>query len=381
MAACDTDAASAGIVQLLLDARADVSARAKDGTTALNFARRRSNKTVLDLLRKAGAKDEPETTPVVASRPVPIANNSVRSAVQKSLPLLQHSDDTFARGSGCVSCHNNSLTAMTVAAARRAGFEVNESTARAQLEWTAGYAEIWRQTALRGVFNGGPDAVSYILAGMAAEHYKPDAATDALAYLLKGSQMPNGQWRSISMRPPIEYSDITTTANAMRSLQAFAPKPHRADYARSVERAAAWLIEAQPYGTEERAFQLLGLKWAGTDLNQEPVRRMIRSLLAEQQPDGGWAPLPRMQSDAYATGQALVALHETGSVDSTTSAYKRGVQYLLRTQLENGSWHVKTRATPAQPYFESGFPHGKDQFISIAASNWATMALVLAASN
>jgi ankyrin repeat protein len=378
MAACDTDAAAAGIVLLLLDAGADVSARAKDGTTALDFARRRSNKTVLDLLRKAGANDEPETTPVVASRPVPIANNSVRSAVQKSLPLLQHSDDTFARGSGCVSCHNNSLTAMTVAAARRAGFEVNESTARAQLEWTAGYAEIWRQTALRGVFNGGPDAVSYILAGMAEEHYNPDAATDALAYLLKGSQMPNGQWRSISMRPPIEYSDITTTANAVRSLQAFAPKPHRADYARSVERAAAWLIEAQPYGTEERAFQLLGLKWAGTDLNQEPVRRMIRSLLSEQQPDGGWAPLPGMQSDAYATGQALVALHETGGADSATSAYQRGVQYLLRTQLEDGSWHVKTRATPGQPYFESGFPHGKDQFISIAASNWATMALIFA---
>jgi ankyrin repeat protein len=382
MAACDTDAASAGIVQLLLAAGADVSARTKDGRTALSLARRRSNTLVLNLLRKAGAReDEAAATPVVPSRPAPSANDSVRSAVQKSLPLLQHSDETFARGSGCVSCHNNSLTAMAVAAARRAGFAVNESTARAQIAWTAGYADIWRETALRGVFNGGPDAVSYILAGMAEEHSKPDAATDALAYLLKGSQMPNGQWRSISMRPPLEYSDVTTTANAVRSLQAFAPKPHRADYARSVHRAAAWLIEAQPYGTEERAFQLLGLKWAGTDLNQEPVRRMIRSLLAEQQPDGGWAPLPGMQSDAYATGQALVALHETGSVDSTTSVYKRGVQYLLRTQLEDGSWHVKTRATPAQPYFESGFPHGKDQFISIAASNWATRALVLAVSN
>jgi hypothetical protein len=39
---------------------------------------------------------------------------------------------------------------------------------------------------------------------------------------------------------------------------------------------------------------------------------------------------------------------------------------------------VTSRSTPVQPYFESGFPHGKDQFISIAASNWATMALILA---
>jgi ankyrin repeat protein len=380
MAACNTDAASAAVVQLLLDAGADVSALTKDSTTALNLAQRRSSKTILDLLRKAGARDEPEMMGVVASHTVPIANNSVMSAVQRSLPLLQHSDEQFAHGSGCVSCHNNSLTAMTVAAARRAGFGVKESTARAQLQWTAGYAEIWRETALRGVFNGGPDAVSYILAGMAEEHYNPDAATDALAYLLKGSQMPNGQWRSLGGRPPLEYSDLTTTANAVRSLQTFAPKPHRAGYAASVERAAAWLIAAQPYGIEEQAYQLLGLKWAGADLKADAVQRMIRSLLAEQQPDGGWAPLPGMQSDAYATGQALVALHESGGADSTTSAYTRGVEYLLRTQLEDGSWHVKTRATPAQPYFESGFPHGKDQFISIAASNWATMALVLAES-
>jgi len=30
-----------------------------------------------------------------------------------------------------------------------------------------------------------------------------------------------------------------------------------------------------------------------------------------------------------------------------------------------------------QPYFESGFPHGKDQWISVAGTNWATMALTL----
>jgi hypothetical protein len=39
---------------------------------------------------------------------------------------------------------------------------------------------------------------------------------------------------------------------------------------------------------------------------------------------------------------------------------------------------VASRSRPFQPYFESGFPYGKDQFISAAASNWATMALALA---
>ncbi len=53
------------------------------------------------------------------------------------------------------------------------------------------------------------------------------------------------------------------------------------------------------------------------------------------------------------------------------------MRYLVDTQLEDGSWHVVTRAKPFQTYFETGFPHGKDQFISIAASSWATLALVL----
>ena len=60
-------------------------------------------------------------------------------------------------------------------------------------------------------------------------------------------------------------------------------------------------------------------------------------------------------------------------------AYKRGVEFLMSTQLEDGSWYVKIRAIPFQPHFERGFPHGHDQWISAAATNWAAMALVPAA--
>jgi len=53
------------------------------------------------------------------------------------------------------------------------------------------------------------------------------------------------------------------------------------------------------------------------------------------------------------------------------------VRYLLTTQLDDGSWHVRSRAPKFQPYFESGFPHGQDQWISSAATAWASMALSL----
>ena len=47
----------------------------------------------------------------------------------------------------------------------------------------------------------------------------------------------------------------------------------------------------------------------------------------------------------------------------------------MNTQLGDGSWYVKSRVIPIMPYFESDFPHGVDQFISAAATNWAAMAL------
>jgi hypothetical protein len=40
---------------------------------------------------------------------------------------------------------------------------------------------------------------------------------------------------------------------------------------------------------------------------------------------------------------------------------------------------VRSRAMKIQPYFESGFPYGHDQWISHAATAWATMGLAAAA--
>ena len=140
----------------------------------------------------------------------------------------------------------------------------------------------------------------------------------------------------------------------MRALQVYAPDGHQAEYRPSIAAAAAWLAQARARTTEDHVFQLLGLAWAGRDAIT--LRRYARALLAEQRPDGGWAQLPSIASDAYATGQVLVALAESGRVASRDRAYARGVKFLLNTQLEDGSWFVRTRAVPIQPYFESWFP-------------------------
>jgi hypothetical protein len=303
---------------------------------------------------------------------------SVRAALERTIPLLQRTDSIFTQKAGCVSCHHNSLTAMTVAVARRNGFTVDDRIARSQLKAIGSYIETWRERALQGVGIPGESAtMSYILLGLAAENYPPDAATDAMARFMQSRQWPDGHWRLISYRPPLESSSIPLTATTLRSLQVYAPKAQRTKYETAVKRAADWLMKAQPETTEERAFQLLGLLWAGVRADNEIIRKGTGTLLREQRSDGGWAQLRSLESDAYATGQALVALRQAGGVPVTGASYKRGIEFLLRTQLEDGSWYVKSRSIPLQPFFESGFPHGHDQWISAAGSNWAAMALAL----
>src|ERR1035438_511662 len=121
-------------------------------------------------------------------------------------------------------------------------------------------------------------------------------------------------------------------------------------------------------------WRLLGLAWAGND--KDATQKASRELLAAQRADGGWSDIGPMESTAYATGRALVAL-PTAGLSVSDAAYQRGVRYLLDTQLEDGSWYVRTRAMAFQPYFDAGFPHGFDQWISAAGTNWATMALSL----
>jgi hypothetical protein len=104
----------------------------------------------------------------------------------------------------------------------------------------------------------------------------------------------------------------------------------------------------------------------------------MRELLDVQRSDGGWSDLASMDSTAYATGKALFALHTAG-LPATDAAYQRGVQYLMATQMQDGSWHVRTRAAGFQPYFDNGFPHDVDQWISASATSWATLALAVAA--
>ena len=267
---------------------------------------------------------------------------------------------------------------MAVSFARSNGFKVNEQAAREQVKANVAILAARRERWYQGipfVTLADPDIFGYLLVGLHGEQYKPDVNTDAIAMYIRAHQMPEGYWAGgRSARPPLCAGEITQTVLAMRSLQLYAPNVDQAGYEKSIQLAAAWLAKAESKTTEDRAWRLLGLVWAGKD--KDAIQKAMRELLVTQRSDGGWSDIPTLPSGAYATGQAMVALRNAG-LPASNSATQRGVQFLLNTQLEDGSWYVKTRALGFQPYFDNGFPHGVDQWISGAATSWATMALAL----
>jgi hypothetical protein len=302
-------------------------------------------------------------------------DEAIRAAVAKSLPLLENSSRTsMERRKQCFTCHNQALPLMALTVAKERGFAVDGENLKQQLAFTAGFLEKSQANYLAGRGQGGQALTAgYALWTLENGGWPPDATTSAVAdYLLKW-QAEFAHWKVQSIRPPSEESLFTVSYVAVRGLKKFSGPEQGERVERRVSQVRDWALKTVAKTTEDRAFRLRLLSVAGAPPAE--IRSASEDLLRTQRSDGGWTQLDGMESDAYATGTALTALHQAGGVATSEGAYARGVRYLLSAQLADGSWHVATRSTPIQAYYESGYPHGEDQFISVSAAGWATTAL------
>jgi N-acyl-D-amino-acid deacylase len=372
-------------VKLLVEHGADVNAKdahklgADSGWTALDIARQHGDTPIVAFLLKSGAKSNAAPPPQLKPR----RDNTIANAIQGSLPLIQKADANFLPKAACASCHNNSFAALAVGSARRNGFAVDERIAAQQVQGNVFGLMQLRDNLRQGFIAPvgeffGPVVIGDMLLGLDAEHYKADLNTDTVVIYLKNRQGADGHWAypPADTRPPICSDYIAQTAIAMRAMQLYAPKLERASFDQAIQLAAAWLAKQQPKGNEDRAGRLTGLVWSGK--YKDAVQKAMHDLIATQRSDGGWADIDTTPSTAFATGRALVALQAAG-LPVSDGAYQKGVKYLLSTQQEDGSWFVRSRSMTFQPYFDSGFPQGFDQWISAAGTSWATLALSLAA--
>jgi ankyrin repeat protein len=363
------------IVRALLRAGADVNTADTKGETPLDWAGKFAFPDVMAELKKAGAKHgrayEPPKRPDVP-RP------TVKLALERSIPLLEKTTVQFFQNSGCVACHTQSVIARAQASAKSAGLAVNDVIAKEQLQQLRAQWLSLQEEFLQGIVpGGGANRLADNLQGMHAAGYAPDSITDSAVVAIALSQEPDGHWGAgeKQLRPPIAQSHFAGTTRVIRMLQAYSIPARKQEFAGRIERARAWLRQGKPITTEDHTMKLCGLTWSGG--SNDDINKAAKAVLALQRTDGGWGGNPHMPSDAYATAGALLALADSKVVKVTDSAYRKGIDYLLSTQFPDGAWHVRSRAIKFQPYFESGFPFGHDQWISVAATAFAAQAVAL----
>lgn len=309
---------------------------------------------------------------VVPAASAEVANNSLHrralEGARTAVRLIDKTSSIFLKTRKCFTCHTQTFAARVLTDAARAGIEINEKNLAAQVDRAY---EIY--DSLGGVR---PDTVGHSLLTLKIGNRPPNDKTNAMVKYLLGYGKDDEHWQvAIEDREPAEASNFATNYLAIQAVNRYGTAELTTAMTARRKAVESWFAEAEAKDTEDQVFRLFLADELG--VSGERRKPFVRRLLEEQNVDGGWSQKAGMSSDAYATGSVLVALNETGDTSVGHEAWKRGIEYLLRTQKNDGSWHVVSRVKPVQEYFESGFPHGKDQFISAFATGWAAEALLI----
>jgi hypothetical protein len=104
--------------------------------------------------------------------------------------------------------------------------------------------------------------------------------------------------------------------------------------------------------------------------SSKEVEPLVKKIRERQNKDGGWSQSKDMPSDAWATGQALYAL-ANAKLNADDPTIVRGREFLVKTQLADGSWQMGSR--PTKPGYK-----GATNLIPItgAGSAWAILGLI-----
>jgi len=352
----------------------------------------------------------------------PVTIERAKIAVERALDPIVKSAAVYVEEKSCFTCHHQALPVMAASSAELIGIKADRQWLEVQRKFTADFflkrkADLAKGRGVPGgAFTAGYALAQFMSTSQLTEEERSndvrrlEGTNELLEYLLE-IYRPERPWKINTIRPPLESSDFTATGLAIAALGTF----EREQLMDRVNDIRKWYQSTKAVSAEDRAFQLMGWYWlTNTQYYQhalskipswpgdnrklrstrsrkqrqmqsnqqvdiqadlEQLQKMISSLKQLQLEDGGWAQTDEMQSDAYATGLIMTALLTVQPELIHEKWYLRGVDYLLEGQNKDGTWLVLTRSKPIQEYFESGFPHGEDQFISISASCWSVIAL------
>jgi squalene-hopene/tetraprenyl-beta-curcumene cyclase len=302
------------------------------------------------------------------------AGSDVQAAINRGLKFLVADSLAWKKKHNCVSCHHGALAIWSMHESKQRGHAVDEPVLAELTRWVAQSGDGKVGLARPASAPKALSAKAVWLALALGANPKPDAvAQKGLKLLLKtvaSEQTENGSWSAWpETRPPIFGSsdDCMTALAALALMAATATGDAEAKAAR--EKGVSWLTETKTDGDPQSIAMRLVL-WNRLRRPTKEWQPLARLIQERQNADGGWSQAKGMASDAWATGQALYALAESG-LKPDDAAVKRGQAFLVKTQRVDGSWEMTSRPCP---------PSGKGcaSLVPIAGAGtaWGTMGLV-----
>jgi squalene cyclase len=295
--------------------------------------------TVMMALLAAGT--EPEARP--------LAGDEMRQSVQQGLHFLETEGMGWQANRKCAACHHVPMLLWSHHDAQRKGFALNPKVL-AEVEPKA-LEPFLRNPRNKAKGDGSyaedkntPDPeLVYLLASAGTDWALPPEAIPGLERcinLLLEDQETDGSWSlkhwSAPKGAPIYETDEVYTLWVLLALRtAEKTTLPKETVGKSRERAMAWLHKTPPGETaQSRALRLVIELQLG---KTENVQTMVKNLLSQQRPDGGWSWGKNGDSDALGTGLALYALSSAG-VTAEDRAVQQARSFLIKKQEKNGRW-------------------------------------------
>lgn len=317
-----------------------------------------------------------------------VSVDQLDDGIARASQLMIKGVNSYPEHRSCFSCHHQALPLMALSVGSlgqedQASF-YDDSTTKQILEFTKqAFANKLDTLNSGGEIGGRSLTVAYALWTMDLAGSPTDETTSAMVESLLKTQGQDGAWNFQSTRPPAASSKLMTTAIAVYGLRSYGHEATDGDRLKlAMEKSLAWSLEQSAASHEDLVGQIWLEHMIAVELGrgaEARAEKLITQLRQSQRDDGGWAQEKGLASDAYATGQAIMILSQVSSTDRNDQIARPcnelAVEFLLKSQQSDGSWHVASRSKPVQVFFDNGDPHGKDQFISMMATSWATAAL------
>ncbi len=307
----------------------------------------------------------------------------IQQSVDRAIGYLQTESAAWLNTRKCAACHHAPMPLWALSEAAQHGYEIDRKYLDEKFESLLGSKE--KLIAAKLIY--GPDdppdprpqgrALNMGLPFLAIAARSFPSLKDEQIQGLKlvteeiiQKQQGDGSWEFFATlrRPPINESQTTDVAWIILALAGETGPELPESQRTSLMKAEAWLDAAKPGDLHQDKILkvLIGARGGKT---REALQATIDELLALQRDVGGWSQtVPKLKSDAFATGQTLYALSLVGYT-ADRPEMKRGIDFLVATQNPDGTWPMISRSTP------DGSP-GSSRLLSpiyCASGSWAVL--------